>query len=68
VATGDFLKPYIDNEIHSRTCRVKAAFSEKLRRASYTITNLAGPVLRLDFQDLPTFASLIIANDRLCCL
>jgi hypothetical protein len=62
------LKPYIDNEIHSRARRVKAVFSEKLRRASYTITNLAGPVLRLIFQNLLTFASPFTANDRLCCL
>jgi len=54
------LKPketFTDNKIHSRTCRVKAAFSGKLRRASYTITNRASPVLPLNFQNLSTFTS-----------
>ena len=64
---GFFLKPYIDNEIHSRTCRGKAAFFEKLRWTSYTITNLADPVLPLNFQNLPTLASPFTANDGLCC-
>jgi hypothetical protein len=56
-------KTNTDNKIYSRTCRVKPMLSRKLRRASYTMTNLAGLVSPLRFQNPSALIFPFTAND-----
>ncbi|WP_461247170.1 hypothetical protein [Treponema sp. R6D11] len=58
--TGEKLN--VDNKIHSRAYRIKAAFAGNLRRASYTTANRAALVLPHNFQNLSPLASPFTAN------
>jgi hypothetical protein len=61
-------KPDIDNKFHSRSCRIKAALSGKLRRVSYAIASLAGRVLSLRFQNSRRLLLPFTVNDWLSSL